>query len=243
MSPGYYREDASRAERVLQLFTKIARRYDLVNDLQSLGLHRAWKKRLVAALDLADGQRVLDLACGSGDLAFQALRAQPTVRVIGGDFTEPMLRVAQARTPREASNPSWVRLDGLGLPFPGSCFHRVMMAYGLRNMADPATALREIARVLRPGGRLGILDFGRPPHPVLRFLFQAALRTIQPVIGWLFFGDAKTYAYIHESLERYPAQEGVRRLLAEAGFARITCQNLVFGAMSLHTAEKPREAA
>ncbi|MBI4026114.1 MAG: ubiquinone/menaquinone biosynthesis methyltransferase [Verrucomicrobia bacterium] len=236
---GYYREGTERAEHVRRLFTRIARHYDLINDLQSAGLHRFWKSRLISALQPQAGERILDLACGSGDLAFRLARAQPDALLIGGDFTASMLRVALERSRQEpVSVGGWIQLDGLSLPFADASLDAVMMAYGLRNMADPARVLRGIARVLKPGGRVAILDFGKPSNRVIRAVYGALLKTLQPTLGWLFFRDANTYAYIHESLRHYPAQDGVARLLAETGFAGISCQNLALGAMSLHLARK-----
>ncbi len=241
-SSSYYQEGSERAHQVQHLFTKIARYYDLINDLQSAGMHRVWKRRLISALQVSPQDRVLDLACGSGDLAFRLLKAQPRVRAVGGDFTRAMLKVAQSRAQQSNSRDGpvqgWVNLDGLNLPFAENVFDAVMMAYGLRNMADPLRALKEIARILKVGGRLAILDFGRPRNPVIRVSYHSFLRTIQPAIGWLFFQDSGTYRYIYESLMRYPAQEGVTRMLEETGFQQIACHHLALGTMSLHAARK-----
>jgi len=199
-------------------------------------MHRVWKQRLISALDLRSGDRVLDLACGSGDLAWRASRTQPDARIVGGDFTFAMLRVARARESSFHARPGWINLDALAMPFPDGVFDVVMMAYGLRNMADPFRALREIARVLKTGGAVAILDFGKPSHPAVRMFYHVSLKTIQPALGWLFFGDARTYRYIYDSLAGYPAQEGVTRLLMESGFQEAQCVNLACGTMSLHIA-------
>lgn len=235
----YYREGSKRAEGVRYLFTKIARHYDCINDLQSVGMHRVWKRRLVSALQIRSKDWVLDLACGSGDLVFRALNSQSQAHIVGGDFTLPMLKVARNRSQRHRLLPQgWVNLDALSLPFPKKVFDVVMMAYGLRNIADPLAALHEISRVLKVGGRVAILDFGKPTNPLLRPLYYAFLRTVQPTLGWLFFRDHNTYRYIYESLMRYPAQEGVTHLLQEASFSSIKCMNLTGGIMSLHLASK-----
>jgi demethylmenaquinone methyltransferase / 2-methoxy-6-polyprenyl-1,4-benzoquinol methylase len=235
----YYREGIDRAKRVQDLFSKIAGHYDLVNDLQSAGMHRLWKKRQINSVDLQPQDSVLDLACGSGDLVFRMLQKDANLRIVGGDYTFSMLRVARSRSSKNQKWPQgWIQLDGLTLPFSNESFHAVTMAYGLRNMADPQQSLNEISRVLKPGGKLAILDFGKPPNPVLRSLYFGFLRTIQPRIGSLFFGDAETYRYLYQSLIKYPAQEGVMRLLANSGFKNISCQNLALGTMSLHLASK-----
>ncbi len=234
----YYREGAERAAGVRQLFSKIARRYDCVNDIQSLGFHRLWKHRMITMLNLPSEGVVLDLACGSGDLALLFARQQSPLRILGGDYTFEMLRVAKLRSLGWSVPPGWIHLDALSLPFRNSSFDAVAMAYGLRNMADPPRALREIWRVLKPGSSLALLDFGKPAQPWIRQSYYFFLRTIQPFLGSLFFRDAKTYRYIYESLMRYPAREGVKKLLLESGFSNVECEDLCLGTMSLHIARK-----
>lgn len=237
MNPTYYHEGAERSARVRQLFEKIARHYDLINDLQSFGAHRAWKQHLLRVLAPSPNERVLDLACGSGDLAFRLLESHPSARVVGGDYTLSMLRVAQHRAARNLAHPEgWIQLDGLALPFRDASFDAIMIAYGLRNMAHPARALSEMARVLKSGGRLVILDFGKPSNPAVRALYAIFLRIVQPALGYLFFGDSATYRYIYESLLHYPAQKGVTKLLSATGFLNIRCHDLALGMMSLHIA-------
>jgi demethylmenaquinone methyltransferase / 2-methoxy-6-polyprenyl-1,4-benzoquinol methylase len=241
----YYDPGSERAQRVQRLFSKIARHYDLVNDIQSLGFHRGWKRRVINELQLKENARVLDLACGTGDLAFRAMEAQPSVTVVGGDYTFQMLQVAQHRAEKntyqcDPSHPplakGWINLDGLYLPFRDQQFDAVTMGYGLRNMADPKKALVEISRVLRPGGRVAILDFGKPASVFVRLPYFFFLKNVLPFLGWLFFRDAQTYRYIYESLMKYAAQEGVTRLLGEHGFRDVRCFNLALGTMSLHVA-------
>jgi demethylmenaquinone methyltransferase/2-methoxy-6-polyprenyl-1,4-benzoquinol methylase len=231
----YPTQGPRRAPAVRSLFSGIARRYDLVNDLQSAGLHRLWKRRLLRGLALRPGQRLLDLACGTGDLAW---RATPAARVVAGDFSEEMLRVARARRAR-APAPAWALLDGLSLPFRGGSFDAATVGYGLRNFADPPLALRELHRVLRPGAALGILDFGKPPSRPVRALWEFWLRVAPPLLGRLVFGDAEPYAYIARSLAAYPEPEGVSEWLRAAGFAGVSVQRLCLGAMTIHLATRP----
>jgi len=193
---------------------------------------------MIASLKLRPGDRALDLACGSGDLALRLMDAAPRLQVIGGDYTFEMLRVAQFRSARLRLAPQWIHLDALMLPFQEGQFSAITMGYGLRNMADPMRALNEIHRVLKSGGSLVLLDFGKPSNAVLRGLYYFFLRTVQPALGWIFFQDSKTYRYIYESLMRYPAGEGVSRMLREAGFAIVKCENLCGGIMTLHSAKK-----
>jgi len=224
----FYKPGDERATQVNQLFRTIARRYDVLNDLMSAGLHRLWKRRLVK---LAGQPRdVLDLCCGTGDIALRF-----PGRVIGADFTAEMLQVAQTR---RASAVGWVRADALQLPFPADAFDVVTVGYGLRNLADLPRGLREIHRVLRPGGRLLTLDFGKPESVVLRRLYFAYLRTTVPVLGKLFCGDWETHAYILTSLEHYPAQRGVRSLMADAGFTECGFEEFLGGTMAINFGRK-----
>ena len=236
----YLSTDATRGPRVREMFSRIAARYDFVNDLMSLGLHRRWKAAAVRiALDGASkAPRVLDLCCGSGDLAFRA-EAAGAQQVVGADFTLPMLTIARQRQAAAQSACRFVQADALALPFSDAAFDAVTVAYGLRNVADLPAALSEMRRVLAPGGRIAILDFGKPDNAAVRALYGAWLRAAMPLVGRLFHGDADTYRYIPESLERYPAQRGVERLMRDAGFVHTRWQNRMLGAMGINVGEKP----
>ncbi len=227
MRSKYYQPDEHRAEKVRELFAAIARRYDLLNDLMSAGMHRRWKRRLV---ELAgDPRDVLDLCCGTGDLALRF-----HTRVVGVDFTEQMLRVAQTRATK-----LWVRADALRLPFRDNSFDVVSVGYGLRNLADVEAGLREILRVLRPGGRLLSLDFGKPENPLLRSLYFGYLRTVLPWLGRLYCGDPDTHGYILVSLQNYGAQRGVRQLMERCGYRDCGFEEFVGGTMAINFGRKP----
>jgi len=235
----YLSSDSTRGPRVREMFSRIAARYDFVNDLMSFGLHRRWKAATVrAALDGSARTRVLDLCCGSGDLAFRAA-ASGARDVVGADFTLPMLAIARRRGRASGSACRFVQADALALPFPDAAFDALTVAYGLRNVADLPAALSEMRRVLAPGGRVAILDFGKPDNPAIRSLYGAYLRAAMPLIGRLFHGDADTYRYIPESLARYPAQRGVERLMRDAGFVHTRYQNRMLGAMGINLGEAP----
>ena len=218
-----------RAAQVHRLFARIARRYDLLNDVMTLGWHRYWKRRLVQ-LAGAPG-RALDLCCGTGDLA-RRFRC----RVVGVDFTAEMLQIAQTRQP--AGN--WLRADALRLPFPDNSFDVVSVGYGLRNLADLEGGLREAFRVLRPGGKLLSLDFGKPAAAWWRKLFFAHLRFHLPWMGRWSCGDPDAYAYILASLENYPAQRGVRQLMETIGYRDCDIAEFAGGAMAINCGVKPR---
>lgn len=240
MTNRYFDPGPRRAAQVDRLFSQIARRYDLLNDLQSLGLHRFWKKRLVARARLTPGQVSLDLCCGTGDLAFASARSGP--RVIGLDFNQAMLEVARRRQGSPPSgNPRFVRGDALRLPFARDQFHLITVAYGLRNLADLERALAEIWRVTLPGGRLFVLDFGKPENPLWRRLYFFYLQCWVPFLGRLFSGDAAAYGYILESLRHFPAQQEFSSKLRTALWVDVRFENSLGGAMCLHSARKPIE--
>jgi demethylmenaquinone methyltransferase/2-methoxy-6-polyprenyl-1,4-benzoquinol methylase len=238
----YLSYDDQRAPKVRAMFSRLARRYDLVNDVMSFGLHRRWKKHTVrlALEGHARPIRILDLCCGTGDLSFLAeANARPGSRVIGLDFTLPMLGVAARRRSLVRSRSTFVQGDALCLPFPDATFDAVTMGYGLRNVADPLAALREMRRVLAPLGRVVVLDFGKPDNRAAGIVYKAFLRTMMPLMGWVFHGDPETYLYIPESLERYPAQRGVQALMREAGLEDARYESRLLGTMGLNVAEAP----
>jgi demethylmenaquinone methyltransferase/2-methoxy-6-polyprenyl-1,4-benzoquinol methylase len=240
MSNVYYDPGEKRAEKVGDLFAAVAPRYDLINDLQSLGLHRLWKRRLVRLAEPARGKRALDVCCGTGDVAFRLARAGAAVT--GVDFSGPMLEVAARRGrdwPEGAPAPGFVRGDALRAPFPDGAFDIVTISYGLRNLASLEDGLGELWRMLKPRGRFLALDFGKPPNPAWRTIYFAYLKRVVPLFGRLFCGCAETHGYILESLWRYPAQEGVRQRLLALGARDCRVINLMGGIMSIHLAVKP----
>lgn len=247
MTNRFYDSGAGRGARVNELFSRIAPRYDLINDLQSLGLHRYWKNRVIALAGPASGKLALDLCCGTGDLAFAL--AQQGAGVLGVDFTDRMLAIAQRRTlkmqagKRETGDwprtPQFVQGDALRMPFPDASFDIITIAYGLRNLADLTAGLREMQRVAKPRARLLVLDFGRPNNALWRSLYFAYLRLFVPVLGRVFGGSAAAYSYILESLRHYPGQEGVAAQMRQLGFENVRIINLLGGVMGINYAEVP----
>ena len=234
----YLSYDERRAPKVREMFTRLASRYDLVNDVMSFGLHRRWKAQSARlALGGRASPRLLDLCCGTGDLCF--LTEKMGARVTGLDFTLPMLAVALRRKRDSGSNASFAQGDALSLPVPDASVDAITIGYGLRNIADPAAALAEMRRVLAPGGRAVVLDFGKPDHPVAAALYQAFLHTMMPAVGWLFHGDPETYLYIPESLKRYPGQRGVAELMKKTGFVNVRYENRLLGTMGINLGEAP----
>lgn len=237
-SVSYFIQGEDRAHRVSELFASIANRYDLINDIQSFGLHRWWKHHLVQLAPRGRDQQALDVCCGTGDLTL-ALADRGFVTT-GIDFSHPMLAVARRRGARwqGVGHVRFMHGDALRMPFPSGSFDVVTMAYGLRNLADLDVGLRELIRVLRPGGTLLILEFGKPGSVLLRWLWFTYLRLALPVYGFLFAGDAKAYAYILESLLHYPGQRVIQSKLGELGATDGKMFDVLGGMMSMHAVLK-----
>jgi demethylmenaquinone methyltransferase/2-methoxy-6-polyprenyl-1,4-benzoquinol methylase len=242
MANTFYDPGSERAARVSDLFAGIAPRYDLINDLQSFGLHRLWKRRLVRLANPKAGERALDLCCGTGDIALALARRG--AEVAGLDFSAPMLEIARQKQlghsadSRDRSNPQFLQGDAQQIPFADNSFEIVTVGYGLRNLASLETGLREMQRVTKPGGRLLVLDFGKPDNAVWRAIYFGYLQFFVPVLGRIFCGDFAAYAYILESLKHYPAQRGVAEKMRELGLKNIRIINFLGGVMSINYAEK-----
>jgi demethylmenaquinone methyltransferase / 2-methoxy-6-polyprenyl-1,4-benzoquinol methylase len=233
----FYEPGGRRAAKVHDLFSTISSRYDLINDLQSFGLHRRWKRRLVQLSRVQQGERALDLCCGTGDVALRL--SQAGASTCGLDFSLPMLAIAQTRVRPSPAPLLYLQGDALLLPFNNSVFDIVTISYGLRNLADFEAGVREMLRVARPGGRLLILDFGKPPNSLLRRAYFTYLKLWVPLFGKIICGDAATYSYILESLRHYPGQNGVAALMRNIGCRRVEVINLLGGIMSINYGEKP----
>ena len=227
---------------VRRLFATIADRYDFITRFLSYGQDRRWKARLIALADLRRGDRVLDLACGTGDIAFGAApRARQTV---GLDVTHRMLQLAAQRCGAGLYGPRVALITGdmLALPFRNSQFDVVTTGYGLRNVPDLQQAIREIRRVLTPGGRLLSLDFNRPENPLVRLAYLNYLTVVGSAIGFVLHGDPDTYRYIPESIRQYPGAQGVARLLEAEGFEAVRVLPVFGGLMAIHLASAPATA-
>jgi ubiquinone/menaquinone biosynthesis methyltransferase len=216
---------------VRQLFATIADRYDFITVALSYGQDRRWKARLIALAAIRPEDRVLDLACGTGDLLFAA--ADRAGFAVGLDLTYRMLQLARAKRSEAV-----VTGDMLALPFPPRSFSVVTTGYGLRNVPDLRAAIDEIHRVLVPGGRLLSLDFNRPSNPLLRRVYLLYLTAVGSTLGWLLHRDPDTYRYIPESIRSYPGAEGVASLLEASGFADVRAIPLLGGLMAIHRARR-----
>ncbi len=218
---------------VRRLFATIADRYDFITRFLSYGQDRRWKARLIALADLRPGDCVLDLACGTGDLVFAASRH--VHHGVGLDVTHRMLELASVKQP---ANVALVTGDMLALPFSDARFTVVTTGYGLRNVPDLKQAIREVQRVLAPGGRLLSLDFNRPQNAMIRTVYLWYLVLVGSALGTVLHGDPDTYRYIPESIRQYPGAQGVARLLEEEGFEAVRVIPVLGGLMAIHTARK-----
>ena len=243
MSNAFYDAGGQRAAKVNDLFAAIARRYDLINDLQSFGLHRLWKRRVVKLAQIKNGDIALDLCCGTGDIALAL--AKNGAETTGLDFSPQMLEVAESRRQKipdsqfAIRNLKFFQGDAQQLPFPENSFDIVTVGYGLRNLTSWERGLDEMFRVAKPGARLVVLDFGRPSNALWRRIYFGHLRCLVPLIGWLFCGNAAAYAYILESLNHYPAQLGVAEKMRELKLVNVRIIGLLGGAMAINYGEKP----
>lgn len=228
---------AQKRRYVRSLFGRIAGRYDLTNDLMSLGRHRAWKRLAVGLADIQPGHVVLDLAAGTGDFAIRAAKKAGAGTVIAADLTWEMLAAGQSRS--GSSEVTWVQCDATQLPFPDGSVDRVLVGYGLRNFPDLDWCLGEVLRCLAPGGKLVSLDFGRAEPGWLDRWYLRYLDFSTSAAGWVLHRDVESYRYIPESLRQYPAQRGVTELMQRHGFVRCGHIDLVFGAMAINFGQAP----
>ena len=226
---------------VRRLFATIADRYDLITPVLSYGRDRRWKARLMELAAIGPRDRVLDLACGTGDLLFAAA---PRARsAVGVDVTYRMLELARERNERgPKGRGALVTADMLALPVLPARVDVVTIGYGLRNVPDLRAALHEIHRVLAPGGRLLSLDFNRPDNPFVRAAYLAYLTLVGSALGFVLHRDPNTYRYIPESIRLYPGAAGVARLMEEEGFTDVRIVPLLGGLMAIHTARKVGES-
>jgi len=237
------------------MFARIAPRYDLMNRLMTAGLDGRWRRLAAAQAVLAPGDRALDVCCGTGDLSFALVDRWPGCEVTGLDFTEEMLvRARQKAAGRDgagagdgtgarggagARQPRFVRGDVLALPFGDGEFAAVTVGWGVRNVPDLSRALREMARVMRPGGRVVCLDSTRPPKGFGRRFHQVWFDRVVPVLGRVVAGEGSAYAYLPASVHDFPDADRLAALLAGAGLVRVRYRRFGFGAVALHVGEAP----
>jgi demethylmenaquinone methyltransferase/2-methoxy-6-polyprenyl-1,4-benzoquinol methylase len=231
-------DETEKASRVRGVFDSVASKYDVMNDLMSMGLHRAWKAYTVMVANLKPGQQVLDIAGGTGDLAMAfAKQVGATGQVVHTDINEAMLRVGRERLINHGLALPTLVCDAEKLPFPDAHFDLVSVAFGLRNMTHKDAALREMARVLKPRGRLLVLEFSKVAEP-LRKPYDWYSFKILPKLGQLVAGDANSYRYLAESIRMHPDQKELKALMKANGFGHVDVHNLTAGVVALHVGVK-----
>lgn len=226
-----------KAKRVADVFHSVADNYDLMNDVMSLGVHRIWKRFTLSQTGLKTGQKVLDLAGGTGDLAMKmATMVGSSGQVVLSDINGSMLRRGRERLTDNgiAGNIEYVQANAECLPFPDNTFDCITIAFGLRNVTDKDKALRSMYRVLKPGGRLLVLEFSKPVIPGLAPVYDAYSFKLLPLMGKLIAKDADSYQYLAESIRMHPDQETLKGMMEAAGFSKTKYHNLTGGIVALH---------
>jgi demethylmenaquinone methyltransferase / 2-methoxy-6-polyprenyl-1,4-benzoquinol methylase len=231
-------EERDKARRVRRVFDSVAPRYDLMNDLMSAGLHRAWKAYTVLVSDVRPGDQVLDIAGGTGDLALSfARKVGSTGRVVHTDINEAMLRTGRDRLLDAGIVLPTVVCDAEKLPFATGSFDVVSVAFGLRNMTHKDLALAEMNRVLKPGGRLLVLEFSKVAQPLQKAYDWYSFKVL-PRLGQLVAGDSASYRYLAESIRMHPDQQELKSLMHQSGFGHVDYHNMTGGVVALHVAVK-----
>jgi demethylmenaquinone methyltransferase/2-methoxy-6-polyprenyl-1,4-benzoquinol methylase len=240
---GYREVDRdAKAGMVADVFHSVASRYDLMNDLMSGGIHRLWKRFTIELSGVRKGQAVLDIAGGTGDLAARFADIVGTDgRVVLADINESMLQVGRDKLLDHGrlGNLEFVQADAQSLPFPDDSFDCVTIAFGLRNVTDKDAALRSMLRVLKPGGRLLVLEFSKPENELLGKAYDAYSFRILPLMGRLVANDSDSYQYLAESIRMHPDQDTLLEMMEEAGFSRCEYHNMTGGIVAVHKGIKP----
>jgi demethylmenaquinone methyltransferase/2-methoxy-6-polyprenyl-1,4-benzoquinol methylase len=218
------------------MFDRVAGRYDALNSVMTAGMHHRWRKRAAARAELSAGDSALDVCCGTGDLALElAGQVSPGGRVIGCDFSEPMLDLAREKAGgRQATGVRFEWADALQLPYDGERFDAVTVGFGVRNLADLDIGLREMARVLKPGGRAVILEITQPTRPPLSLFYSFWFDRVVPLLG-AFSSEPEAYAYLPESVRSFPSPAGLAEKMDRAGFERIRYTVFAGGIIAIHS--------
>ncbi|MEJ6774025.1 MAG: bifunctional demethylmenaquinone methyltransferase/2-methoxy-6-polyprenyl-1,4-benzoquinol methylase UbiE [Porticoccaceae bacterium] len=231
-----------KADKVAEVFHSVAAKYDLMNDLMSGGVHRLWKRITIEMSGVRRGDKVLDIAGGTGDLTAKFSRIVGSEgTVVLADINDSMLKVGRDRLMDRGvvNNVRFSQADAQYLPFPDNTFDVITIAFGLRNVTDKDLALRSMLRVLKPGGRLLVLEFSKPANPVLSKVYDTYSFSILPKLGKLFADDSDSYQYLAESIRMHPDQQTLQNMMDDAGFANTDFHNMTGGVVALHRGVKP----
>ena len=234
--------ESHKSEKVAAVFHSVSSRYDLMNDVLSVGIHRLWKRFTIELSGVRAGNQVLDIAGGTGDLAAKLSKlVGPTGQVVLADINGSMLKLGRDRLLDKglAGNIKFVQADVEKLPFPDNHFECVTIAFGLRNVTHKEDAIRSMLRVLKPGGRLLVLEFSKPTNALISKVYDTYSFALMPLMGKLITNDAKSYRYLAESIRMHPGQETLKSMMVESGFERVTYHNMTSGVVALHRGIKP----
>jgi len=229
-----------KAGMVHGVFSRVANRYDVMNDVMSVGVHRLWKDAMMDWLAPRSGQKLLDVAGGTGDIAFRFLKRAPGASATVLDMTESMLIEGRKRAEAEdlAGRLGWVVGDAMALPFADNSYDVYTISFGIRNVTRIPDALSEAYRVLKPGGRLMVLEFSQLPNPAMQWAYDRYSFNVIPVMGQIVAGDRDSYQYLVESIRKFPDQEAFAEMIRQAGFDQVRYRNLTMGVAALHSGWK-----
>lgn len=232
--------EGEKAGMVHGVFTKVASKYDIMNDLMSGGIHRLWKDAMMDWLAPRPGQRLLDVAGGTGDVAFRFLKRAPGASAVVCDMTESMLIAGRQRAEADsmADRLDWVVGDAMALPFENNSFDVYTISFGIRNVTRIADALSEAYRVLRPGGRLMVLEFSQIPNDLMQKAYDLYSFNVIPLMGQIVAGDRESYQYLVESIRKFPDQDSFATMIRQAGFDQVKYRNQTLGIAALHSGWK-----
>ena len=232
--------EAQKAGRVHGVFTNVASKYDIMNDVMSVGIHRVWKDAMMDWLAPRPGQRLLDVAGGTGDIAFRFLKRAGDADAVVLDMTESMLIEGRKRAEAEAMSSSldWLVGDAMALPFEDNSFDVYTISFGIRNVTRIPDALSEAYRVLKPGGRLMVLEFSQLPNDMMQKAYDLYSFNVIPRMGQVIAGDSDSYQYLVESIRKFPDQETFAGMIRDAGFQNVSYRNMTFGVAALHAGWK-----
>lgn len=232
-------EAAEKTRSVKKMFGAIAPRYDLINRLLSFGIDVGWRRKMVSGLPRG-GIRVLDLACGTGDVSIEIMRQRPQAKIIGGDLSLPMLLAGKPKIRKRFLDDaiSLAALSAEELPFPDATFDAVTIAFGIRNVARRDVALSEMARVLKPGGGVFILDFSLPLNPMVRALYGLYFHRVLPLLGGIVSGNLEAYRYLPKSVAGFPPREVFVEMMEKAGFKDVSHEDYTLGVATLYTGKR-----
>lgn len=231
-----------KVERVAGVFNSVAKKYDLMNDLMSGGIHRLWKRVTIEQSGARAGNAILDIAGGTGDLTYKFSRiVGPEGRVVLADINDSMIKVGRDKLLNRGvgGNVEYVQANAECLPFEDNTFDIITIAFGLRNVTDKDAALRSMQRVLKPGGKLLVLEFSKTTNPLMTKAYDIYSFTILPLLGRMIVNDPESYQYLAESIRKFPNQETLKQMMESAGLVNCRYQNMTNGVVALHTGIKP----